>query len=202
MRSRWAAGLRGCRRICLGASREEQQGTAEGRRWDEATEDHAPDPMNAAGCIRSRNDTDADLAHHDSESAPGVAGVVVATFELPRPHAERETTVILTFQFQPVDDLHAAVQHYLDLGWEEAWREGEHTVSLQMPELEIELMLDDEPGWGPAGPMYFVDNVDAWRAEHPTVTTGEPREIPGGRVVEVTAPGHTYYVFSVEEVEG
>ncbi|MBS3179230.1 MULTISPECIES: hypothetical protein [unclassified Pseudoclavibacter] len=110
--------------------------------------------------------------------------------------------MILTFQFQPVEDLGAAVQHYLDLGWEEAWREGEHTVSMQMPELEIELMLDDEPGWGPAGPMYFVDDVDAWRAEHANVTTGEPRDIPGGRVVEVTAPGHTYYVFSVEEIEG
>lgn len=106
----------------------------------------------------------------------------------------------LTFYVQPVDELAPAVQHYLDLGWEEAWREGEHTVALQMPDVEAQLMLDDEPGWGGAGPMYLVDDLAAWLASHPDLVAGPTLEIPGGRVAEITAPGHTYYVFSMDDV--
>lgn len=105
----------------------------------------------------------------------------------------------LTFLFQPVDDLIPAAQHYLGLGWDEAWREGEHTIALQMPGSEIQLMLDDEAGWGGAGPMYLVDDLLPWLADHPDLHAGEIREIPGGRVVEVSAPGHGYYVFSMDE---
>lgn len=108
--------------------------------------------------------------------------------------------MLLTFYFQPVADLAAAAQHYLNLGWDEAWREGEHTIALQMPGVETQLMLDDEPGWGGAGPMYLVDDLLPWLAAHPELAAGEVQEIPGGRVADITAPGHSYYVFSMDDV--
>lgn len=104
----------------------------------------------------------------------------------------------LTFYFQPVDDLGVAAAHYLDLGWEEAWREGEHTVALQMPDVDTQLMLDSAPGWGGPGPMYLVEDLTAWLDAHPEIWAAEPKEIPGGRVAEVSAPGHTYYVFAMD----
>lgn len=106
----------------------------------------------------------------------------------------------LTFHFQPVADLHAALQHYLDLGWDEAWREGENTIALQMPGVETQLMLDDAPDWGGAGPMYMVDDLLPWLELHADLNVGPVSEIPGGRVVEVTAPGHSYYVFSMDDM--
>ena len=105
----------------------------------------------------------------------------------------------LTFYFQPVDDLRLAAQHYLDLGWEEAWREGEHTIAMQMPDVETQLMLDDAEGWGGPGPMYLVNDLMPWLDAHPALNTGPITEIPGGRVVEVTGPGHQYYIFSMDE---
>lgn len=105
----------------------------------------------------------------------------------------------LTFYFQPVEDLDAAFQHYLALGWDEAWREGEHTIALQMPGVETQLMLDDAPGWGGAGPMYLVDDLLPWLDAHPDLQPGPLTEIPGGRVVEIPAPGHGYYVFSMDD---
>lgn len=103
----------------------------------------------------------------------------------------------LMFHFQPVDDVAAAADHYRGIGWAEAWREGEHTIAMQMPEVDTQLMLDDEPGWGASGPMYAVDDVARWQREHPEVLSGPLRTIPGGAVTAVTAPGHTYYVFSM-----
>ncbi|MWV51428.1 hypothetical protein GRS96_19340 (plasmid) [Rathayibacter sp. VKM Ac-2803] len=104
----------------------------------------------------------------------------------------------LTFYFQPVEDLGAAVEHYLGLGWTEAWREGEHTVAVQMPDVEVQLMLDDAEDWGGAGPMYLVENLSAWLAAHPASPAGAITEIPGGRVAEIAGPGHAYYVFSMD----
>lgn len=105
-----------------------------------------------------------------------------------------------TFYYQPVEDLASAVLHYLALGWDEAWREGEHTVALQMPDAETQLMLDDAEGWAGAGPMYLVDDLVAWLAGHTHLDAGPIRGIPGGRVAEISAPGHTYYVFSMDEM--
>lgn len=105
----------------------------------------------------------------------------------------------LTFYFQPVADLAAATEHYTSLGWDEAWREGEHTIALQMPGVETQLMLDDAEGWGGAGPMYLVDDLLPWLDAHPELISGQVMEIPGGRVAEITAPGHSYYVFSMDD---
>ncbi|GAA2173050.1 hypothetical protein GCM10009846_13420 [Agrococcus versicolor] len=106
----------------------------------------------------------------------------------------------LSFLFQPVDDLAAAAAHYAALGWEEAWRQGDHTIALQCPGLDTQLMLDDEPGWGGPGPMYLVDDVQAWLDAHPVAQVATRiADIPGGRVADIQAPGHVYYVFSVED---
>lgn len=115
------------------------------------------------------------------------------------PQSDHGGAIHLTFYFQPVDDLAAAAEHYLSLGWEEAWREGENTIALQMPGVETQLMLDDAEGWGGPGPMYLVDDLPAWLAEHSELAAGPVTEIPGGRVAEITAPGHTYYVFSMDD---
>ncbi|UFU03743.1 hypothetical protein LQF12_03800 [Ruania suaedae] len=106
----------------------------------------------------------------------------------------------LTFLFQPVTDLALAVDHYTLLGWDEAWREGEHTVAFQMPGADVQLMLDGAPDWGGPGPMYLVDDLTAWLEAHPDVAAGPLSQIPGGHVAEITAPGHSYYVFSMDSV--
>lgn len=105
----------------------------------------------------------------------------------------------LTFYFQPVDDLTLAAEHYTKLGWDEAWREGEHTIAMQMPQVETQLMLDDAEGWGGPGPMYLVDDLLPWLEAHPDLDAGDITEIPGGRVAEIAGPGHSYYVFSMDD---
>jgi hypothetical protein len=106
----------------------------------------------------------------------------------------------LTFLFQPVADLEAAAAHYRSLDWVEVWREGEHTIAFQIPGVETQLMLDDEGGWGPAGPMYLVGDLDSWLAANADAEIALPVEpIPGGRVVGIQAPGHRYYVFEMAE---
>jgi len=79
----------------------------------------------------------------------------------------------LTYLYQPVDDLPAAVAFYRDvLGLDEAWREGESTAAFRLPGTEVELMLDVPPGDGPewtAGGFYAVDSVNAFMAKHPGI---------------------------------
>jgi hypothetical protein len=107
--------------------------------------------------------------------------------------------VQLTFLFQPVADLAGTAAYYRDLGWDEAWREGEHTIAFQMPGVETQLMLDDAAGWGPQGPMYLVDDLDAWLAGREQLEIAFPvEEIPDGRVVGIQAPGHVFYVFEMQ----
>lgn len=59
-------------------------------------------------------------------------------------------------------------------------------------------MLDDMPGWGGAGPMYLVDDVDAWIAEHGANAT-RISDIPRGRVAQIAAPDHHYFVFEMHD---
>jgi catechol 2,3-dioxygenase-like lactoylglutathione lyase family enzyme len=92
----------------------------------------------------------------------------------------------LTFLYQPVSDLPAAVAFYRDvLGLDESWREGDATAAFTLPGTEVELMLDVPPGDGPewrAGGFYLVDSVDKFRAEHPDVNwVGQVIDVPGGR---------------------
>ena len=60
----------------------------------------------------------------------------------------------LEFLYAPARDLQAALALYRDaLGWEEAWREGESTVSLKLPGTEVLLMLDERSRWR-VGPIF------------------------------------------------
>ena len=89
----------------------------------------------------------------------------------------------LAFHYLPVPELQPALAFYRDtLGWKEGWREGDHTVTLTMPGVEIQLMIDVDPERvGKPGPMLMVDDVRSWIAERQELTVWlEPVEIPGG----------------------
>jgi catechol 2,3-dioxygenase-like lactoylglutathione lyase family enzyme len=106
----------------------------------------------------------------------------------------------LTFLYQPVDDLGAAVAFYRDgLGLDASWREGEGTAAFRLPGTEVELMLDVPPDDGPewrAGGFFTVDSVDKFMAEHPGITwVGDVIDVPGGRSVTFQDPaGNTIHL--------
>jgi predicted enzyme related to lactoylglutathione lyase len=112
----------------------------------------------------------------------------------------REDAMKLEFLYAPTRDLQAALALYRDeLGWEEAWREGESTVSLKLPGTDVQLMLDAaEPDGGSAfGPIFVLDDVKRFFAERPAAlsATAEPDEIPGGFLATFQDPsGNTIYV--------
>jgi catechol 2,3-dioxygenase-like lactoylglutathione lyase family enzyme len=103
----------------------------------------------------------------------------------------------LEFWYAPVTDLAAALALYRDrLGWEEAWREGESTVSLKLPGTDVQLMLD-AGGQLSAGPIFFVDSVQDFRAGRGDGLDWrvEPFEIPGGTLGGFADPaGNVVYV--------
>lgn len=102
----------------------------------------------------------------------------------------------LVFLVQPVPDLDAAESFYRDrLGLEEAWREGGDTISFRLPDGSAQIMVSQTDQ--PAGPMYLVDDLDSWVAEHPDLEVAIPKyAIPGGAVAGFVAPGgNTFYVF-------
>ena len=89
----------------------------------------------------------------------------------------------LEFLYTPVTDLKAALVLYRDtLGWEEAWREGDSTVSLKLPGTDVQLMLDETEAAGRVGPIFVVDSVESFHADRPRElgVRKEPQAIPGG----------------------
>jgi predicted enzyme related to lactoylglutathione lyase len=111
--------------------------------------------------------------------------------------------VKLEFLYRPVPDLEQALAFYRDrLGWEEAWREGEATVSLTMPGTEVQLMLDAQPETTPPGPLFVVESVrDLFEARRAEIDfTSEPMAIPGGYLVGFSDPwGNAVYVMDQSE---
>lgn len=102
----------------------------------------------------------------------------------------------LRFLYVPVDDLAEAVAFHDDvLGLVESWREGDDTVAFALPDSDVQVMVSTAPG--APGPMYEVDDLDAWLGSHATVALrGEVNEIPDGRMVELDGPdGNAFYVF-------
>jgi catechol 2,3-dioxygenase-like lactoylglutathione lyase family enzyme len=94
-----------------------------------------------------------------------------------------EDQMKLEFLYTPVDDLKAALALYRDkLGWEEAWREADSTVSLKMPGTEVQQMLVEAPSGEGVGPIFVVESVAEFHANRPGElgTREEPQEIPGG----------------------
>jgi catechol 2,3-dioxygenase-like lactoylglutathione lyase family enzyme len=104
----------------------------------------------------------------------------------------------LEFLYTPVKDLDAALALYRDaLGWDEAWREGDSTVSLKLPGTEVQLMLDKADSGEGVGPIFVVESVERFHAERPSElrTREEPQEIPGGFMVTYEdTSGHPIYV--------
>jgi catechol 2,3-dioxygenase-like lactoylglutathione lyase family enzyme len=111
-----------------------------------------------------------------------------------------EEAMKLEFLYTPTRDLQASLALYRDeLGWEEAWREGESTVSLKVPGSDVQLMLDAvEDNAGSAfGPVFVLDDLRRFDAERPRQlrATSEPQEIPGGYLATYQDPsGNTIYV--------
>ncbi len=104
----------------------------------------------------------------------------------------------LEFLYLPTRDLSDALSLYRDgLGWQEAWREGESTVSLTLPGTEVQLMLDATDPDAPSGPIFVVDSVHDFHAGRPDElrTNGEPEAIPGGFMATFEdQSGNTIYV--------
>ncbi|MGM0854784.1 MAG: VOC family protein [Bacillota bacterium] len=69
----------------------------------------------------------------------------------------------LAFQCHPVKDLTESLNYYRDtLGFEEACREGGHTIALKLPGTDVQLMIEnDEPDLAPGG-IFIVDSVDGY----------------------------------------
>lgn len=112
----------------------------------------------------------------------------------------------LEFLYAPTRDLQAALALYRDtFGWQEAWREGESTISLQIPGTEVQLMLDRSKNDVGFAPMFVVDSVERFRAERPSGLTehGEPQDIPGGFLATFHDPsGNTIYVMDQSQEAG
>lgn len=89
----------------------------------------------------------------------------------------------LAFLYHPVKDLKESLTFYREvLGWEEAWREGEHTVGLRLPGSDVQLMIeDDELDLGPGG-IFTVDSTQRFHEENKDrlEVIKEPYPIPPG----------------------
>ncbi|MFS1514520.1 VOC family protein [Chengkuizengella sp. SCS-71B] len=90
----------------------------------------------------------------------------------------------LAFLVQPVENIKESLKFYRDqLGFEEAWREGDHTVALKMPGTDVQLMIEDDEVDLPPGGLFVVDSVDQYFEENKEILTfvQEPMDIPPGR---------------------
>lgn len=100
------------------------------------------------------------------------------------------------FLYQPVADLAAAADYYTDvLGFDEAWRDGELSVGLRPPGGGSQVMLSTSGK--PAGPMYQVESLDQWIAEHPGAEMAVGRDSAGsGNVIGFRDPdGNVFDIF-------
>ncbi len=104
----------------------------------------------------------------------------------------------LEFLYTPTRDLQASLALYRDeLGWEEAWREGESTVSLKLPGYGRSAHARRHRRRRAFGPLFVLDDVKRFNAGRPRGlrVTSEPQEIPGGYLATFEDPsGNTIYV--------
>jgi len=103
----------------------------------------------------------------------------------------------LEFVYVPVARLDEALSLYRDdLGLSEAWREGETTVALDLPDSDVKLMLDVVESNARPGPFFVVDSVEAFQSDHPGLSyDGDPLEIPGGWMTSFSDPwGNAVYL--------
>lgn len=109
----------------------------------------------------------------------------------------------LQFLYHPVKDLAQAVAFYRDtLGWDEAWRMGDTTCAMAIPNSETTVMLDAvEDRDGPSG-FFQVDDVDDFYRAHQDRIVFEtpPADVPPIRCVLFRDPGgNLIRVFSESE---
>ena len=97
----------------------------------------------------------------------------------------------MTFVYVPVRDMKKALAFYRDqLGFDEAWREGNLTVIFKLPGTETELMLDQYEAEATPGPMFIISSVDEFYAAQQGKLdfVNKPVDIPPGRMVTVRDP--------------
>ena len=103
----------------------------------------------------------------------------------------------LEFVYVPVAKLDEGLALYRDdLGLTEAWREGETTVALDLPDTDVKLMLDVADSSARPGPMFVVASVATFRSDHPNRSyDGEAFEIPDGWMTSFSDPwGNAVYI--------
>jgi predicted enzyme related to lactoylglutathione lyase len=109
----------------------------------------------------------------------------------------------LSFLYHPVKDLEKAVAFYRDvLGWDEAWREGEETAAMQIPDSEVTVMLDMTSEPEAASGFFGVDDVDAFyaRMKDRLKFVAEPKDLPPIRYAAFTDPdGNVFRIYSEPE---
>jgi catechol 2,3-dioxygenase-like lactoylglutathione lyase family enzyme len=98
----------------------------------------------------------------------------------------------LTFVYMPVKDLAAALAVYRDLlGFEQVWQEDEFVAGLDLPDSDVQMMLEQDPTEaGKPGPIFVVESVDAFYEQHKERLTFvlEPQDIPPGRYAAFDDP--------------
>jgi catechol 2,3-dioxygenase-like lactoylglutathione lyase family enzyme len=106
----------------------------------------------------------------------------------------------LSFLYHPVEDVGRAVAFYRDvLGLDEAWRMGDDTAAMQLPDSDITVMLSiDEDPDAPASGFFGVEDVDTWVADHRDRIdlADEPQDLPPIRYASFRDPdGNVIRIF-------
>ena len=97
----------------------------------------------------------------------------------------------LAFVYLPVSDLKAAVGFYRDtLGLKEAWREGDHTAAFAVDGTDVQLMVGvpADQSDSDVGPLFIVDDVNDFVAQHALRLRFQPREVPPGMLAAFEDP--------------
>ena len=111
------------------------------------------------------------------------------------------------FIIMPVHNIKSALAFYRDrLGLIEAWREGERTVSFQLPNTDVQLLISLVEEGSPltAGPGFTISSADAFYATNQGKLDflSAPVDIPPGRLVIAKDPaGNTLQFLSVRRSE-
>lgn len=111
----------------------------------------------------------------------------------------------LNFLYHPVENLEKSVVFYRDvLGWDEAWRMGETTAAMTIPDSEITVMLDigDPYEHGSSSGFFQVDDIDVFYEEKRDRMdfVVEPMDLPPIRYAAFIDPdGNLFRIFTETE---
>ncbi|MCA0173066.1 VOC family protein [Bacillus sp. RAR_GA_16] len=110
----------------------------------------------------------------------------------------------LAFLCHPTKNLKESVSFYRDvLGFEEAWREGNHTVALKLEKNEeVQIMIEDDEDGVASGGVFVLENVDEFYEENQSKLNfvKQPCDIPPGRYAIFTDPdGNPFRVIDMSK---